>query len=65
MIQHVYPLNDNKKHILKIYQIVGGKNACKCLCIPRIEEQCNGNTIVIHNSFDGREGVEWAKEILK
>lgn len=34
-----------------------------CKCEPRVIYH-NGETIVIHNSFDGREGVEWVNEIL-
>lgn len=37
---------------------------CKCDCIPRIEKE--GEIFLVHhNSFDGREGVEWANEVLK
>lgn len=36
----------------------------ECKCEPKIEP-CNGSIIVIHNSFDGREGIEIVNEILK
>jgi len=46
---HVTPLNDLKEHIL----------SADCPCNPRIEDG-----VCIHNSWDGREGVEQWKEIL-
>lgn len=53
MIWHVTPNNDLKEH----------RDDSTCECDPRIKH-VNGNTIVIHNSYDGREGVEWANELL-
>jgi hypothetical protein len=50
---HVYPINDLKEHEFN----------STCECVPRVEE-CNGEIILIHNSFDGREGVELANELL-
>jgi hypothetical protein len=53
---HVHPLNDIKHH-----DTSDTGNTCHCEPTVRIA----GNEIfVIHNSFDGREGVEWANEIL-
>lgn len=37
---------------------------CLCECNPQIKYTDTGAT-VIHNSFDGREAIEWAREILK
>jgi hypothetical protein len=51
---HVTPLNDLKPHI--------GSYVCHCL--PEIKYE-DGNMIIAHNSYDGREGIEWANEILK
>jgi len=34
-----------------------------CQCGPKID-LTNGINIIVHNSFDGREAVETAKEIL-
>lgn len=51
---HIVPINDVKKHT----------ESRKCECDPDVEEY-NGVIIIIHNSFDGREGVEMAKDILK
>lgn len=50
---HVTPNNDTKIHSL----------THTCHCEPRIEQE-GGNMIIIHNSFDGREGVEQVNEIL-
>lgn len=52
---HIYPNNDIKEHILE------GVN---CPCEPKITTDGYDDVIIIHNSFDGREGVEWANEIL-
>lgn len=51
---HVLPVNDEREH----------QELTTCHCNPRVIEE-NGELIVIHNSFDGREAVEWANEILK
>ena len=53
-IYHVLPINDIEEH----------EESSTCKCEPRAEKQENGNIIIIHNSFDGREGVEWTNEIL-
>lgn len=54
-VWHVTPINDLYKHI---------ENGTVCPCSPyrKTVENC---TIIVHNSFDGREGLEMAKEILK
>lgn len=53
---HVYPVNDIEPHELEGY---------RCKCEPKVEYQQDIDSImVIHNSFDGREVVEQAKEIL-
>ena len=65
MILHITPRNDKRKHTNKIYQTKGGINKCRCLCEPKIEfVEETGNILVTHNSFDGREAVEWFNEIL-
>lgn len=51
---NVYPINDTEDHDLK----------STCKCNPKIIFE-NGEMIVVHNSFDGREGVEWVNEILE
>ena len=46
---HVYPLNDLEEHDLE---------GTQCKCEPRIIAEPNAEMIVVHNSFDGREGVD-------
>ncbi len=53
MNYHILPINDLKEH----------EEKSTCECNPRVEF-INGNQLIIHNSFDGREGVELAKEVL-
>lgn len=50
---HVLPINDTKEH----------RESYVCHCLPEVKHE-SGNMIIVHNSFDGREGVEWANEIL-
>lgn len=50
--QHVFPLNEEEQHDL---------NGFSCDCEPKIDWD---NELVVHNSYDGRESVEQAKEIL-
>jgi hypothetical protein len=66
---HVYPINDLKEHYLESVDpsLDGfGEDVppfCPCLCDPRKEKKY-GTWLIIHNSFDGREGLEWANDIL-
>ena len=53
---HVHPLNDIKEH-----DTSNTGNTCHSTQIVQIEA---GEMIVIHNSFDGREGVEIVNDIL-
>lgn len=46
---HVVPVNDWLPH---------NESSSGCGCSPRIEPGIDGSTIVIHNSFDGRELLE-------
>jgi hypothetical protein len=64
-IQHVYPINDTHEHDTYCNFPVIGIPYCPCICKPEHKELDNGGMIVVHNSFDGREGVEWTNEILK
>lgn len=80
-IWHVYPVNDLKDHNLdsewrtieygsfsddgSMRHNIEQRLICKCSCGPAYREQPNGAVIVVHNSFDGREGLEWFKEIFK
>ena len=52
---HILPLNDLKDH----------KESEFCDCDPEVEVQHNGDVLYIHNSFDGREAVEMANDVLK
>lgn len=67
---HIYPTNDLKEHYLESMDArLDGFSEdvpplCSCLCEPRTEQRKDGIWIIIHNSFDGREGLEWAREIL-
>lgn len=55
-IWHVYPINDAESHDLEGYD---------CKCKPKVEYiREEDRMIVVHNSFDGRECVEMANEIL-
>lgn len=56
-IYHVLPENDAKEHS-EYCMNIGNMLQCGCLCRPKHEKQSNGNIIVIHNSFDGRENFE-------
>ncbi len=51
---HIIPINDWEEH----------EERSTCKCQPKILQE-NGEIIIIHNSFDGREAVEWANKILK
>jgi len=54
MIWHILPIDDIKEH----YEF------STCHCEPKSEIQDNGDILIIHNSFDGREAVEMANDIL-
>lgn len=51
---HVHPINDAEEHDLE---------GTVCKCGPSVVFE-GAEIIVIHNSFDGREALEQAKEIL-
>lgn len=52
---HVHPIDDSEEHELE---------GTQCKCNPQVIIESNSDIIVVHNSFDGREAVEWANEIL-
>ncbi|MEO9145090.1 MAG: hypothetical protein ABI237_05985 [Ginsengibacter sp.] len=52
-IYHVVPVNDTKEHTSNY----------TCPCKPVIENH-GPNMVAVHNSYDGREGVEWFHEVL-
>ena len=53
-IANIVPLNDDKEH----------EHSNLSSCKPKLEV-VNGVLIITHNSFDGREAVEWTHESLK
>lgn len=59
----VYPEDEDVMHDHVVWE-KDGEYLCDCECkpVPKLE---NGRLIIVHNSLDGREGVEWANEILK
>lgn len=79
-IWHVFPINDEKEHILETEwktleygtidqngipkHNVEQRLLCPCDCCPAVKEQSNGAFIIVHGSFDGREGLEAVNEIL-
>lgn len=66
-VRHVVPLDDEEPHFRYSREEdlpFGPFPRCDCHCHPRWERE--GDVIIfIHSSFDGREALEWAKEILK
>ncbi len=50
---HVMPIDDEKEHHMKYF----------CGCDPRLIYE-SGTIIVVHNSYDGREAIEEANEII-
>jgi len=45
---HVVPENDLKEHII----------SADCECCPVVYVYDNGNKVISHNSYDGREHIE-------
>jgi hypothetical protein len=62
-VYHIFPLDDLDKHIFQCEYPVYGTPFCPCKCNPEWKEEDDA-LLIVHNSFDGREGVEWANEIL-
>lgn len=54
MTWHVTPVNDLEPH----------EEASTCKCGPEVLH-IDGNMVVVHNSFDGREGVEMVNKFLE
>ena len=50
---NVLPTNDLREHL----------NNSSCDCLPKVIFE-NGEMIVVHNSFDGREGLELYNELI-
>lgn len=62
-VYHIYPRNDLKEHYLECVYPVTGYPYCPCECSPQFKEEGDA-LLIVHNSFDGREAVEIANEIL-
>lgn len=62
-IWHVVPMGDIQPHWDECIIDDDGTPLCKCVCEPTTYKEDAGY-IIVHNSFDGREGVEWTNEIL-
>lgn len=60
---HVYPANEEEEHYLECVYPENEPPICPCQCDPTWKEE-EGAIIIVHNSFDGREVVEQANEIL-
>lgn len=60
---HIYPLDEEDDHIIFLTYPAIGDPYSECVCTPRLNTE-NGCLLVIHNSYDGREGVEIVNEIL-
>lgn len=54
MIYNILPLGDLKEH----------DEESTCECEPAIQKLENGDILIVHNSYDGREGLEMANELL-
>jgi hypothetical protein len=50
--------------MLPIGDIEEHEESTTCKCEPKVIYE-NGEMIVVHNSFDGREGIEWMNEIFE
>ncbi len=59
---HVIPKDDLEEHSTN-FEWRGLMHGCFCKCGVRYEIE-DQKVIVIHSSFDGREGVEWANALL-
>jgi len=51
---HILPINDLKEH----------EDLSTCECEPKVEIQENGDLLIVHNAFDGREAIEIFNTII-
>ena len=54
---------ENIWHILPVNDIDIHEESSVCKCEPDVKE-VEGGILIVHNSFDGREGLEMTNEIL-
>ena len=62
---HIYPKDEEEQHIIFLTYPPIGEPYSECKCEPWFKPADNGYILVIHASFNGREALEWAQEILK
>ena len=62
-VYHVYPINDLEEHYLECVYPAIGSPYCPCKCEPIWKEEGDA-LLIVHNSYDGREAVEWVNEQL-
>jgi len=53
-VYHVVPIDDDDEH----------QFSRMCICRPRVQAVDDMSTMIIHNSFDGREAYEEAIQII-
>lgn len=64
-VWQVTPINDTQKHIKKYEIHVDHEKVISfCPCRPK-KIILEAGVVIVHNSFDGREVVEWFNEIIK
>lgn len=66
MIQHIIPTNEEHNESVWEFNDVDSDRpiVSDCICEPDIKEDGSGGWLILHNSFDGREGVEIVNKIL-
>jgi len=67
-IKHIVPINDTHTHCEDVnYNEIMGNipfPKCKCGAEAQFNPDVLNHFIIVHNSFDGREGIEWTNELL-
>jgi len=61
---HIYPIDEEDQHIIFLTYPPLGEPYSECKCEPWFKPLENGSVVIVHSSFNGREAVEWAEEIL-
>lgn len=65
-IYHISPNNDTREHLLECTIEIDALDAnmkCACECEPEFVEM-NELLFIVHRSFDGREALDWTRDIL-
>lgn len=66
VFQHVVPVNDLEEHTIEEgYKCGVWTGLCKCDPDKKLVDPDERTWIIVHTSFDGREGVDWANDLLK